>query len=284
MSFIGDFFGDGELADIIVGGQADIADLGGQQARDEERDAAQAQEDAANDAISEFQRATGEAQGFLSPYGQIGQRGADLSSFLGDSQAQFDWLKNNPLFQLSLDNANQNTNFSAAAGGRLNAGDTLQQLSNNTLLSAQPLLDAQRRDIGNLLNVGTGIATTQANTALGQGSNVAGLIGDIGNVQAAQQIAAGNRRAGQTENAAAIFGTLFGSDPKLKTNIKQTGYENGFKTYSWDWNDTAKNKFNLTGSSYGVMFPEVLEKMPNAAEYVDGFGHVNYSMIGVKHG
>lgn len=146
--------------------------------------AADAQQASGDAAIDEQRRASAEGLGFLEPFSALGQRGIELSGFLGDPNAQFDFLQNHPLFNLALDNANQSTLSSSAAGGRLASGDTLQQLSNNVLLSASPLIDRQRQDIGNLLNIGTGIAQSQANTAIGTGSNVSNLLTDVGAARA----------------------------------------------------------------------------------------------------
>ncbi len=117
-----------------------------------------------------------EASGLLDPFQQLGQQGLDQSQFLTDPQAQFDFLQNNPLFQASLDNANTATNKLAAARGRLSAGDTFQQLSNNTLLAASPLIQQQKQSIGDLLNFGSNTAANQANLRTDRGAALAGGI------------------------------------------------------------------------------------------------------------
>ena len=117
-----------------------------------------------------------EASELLDPFQVIGQQGLDQEGFLTDPQAQFDFLQNNPLFQLSLDNANTQTQQLAASRGRLSSGDTLQQLSNNTLLSAAPLIQGQKQSIGNLLNFGQATAANQCSLLTGQGAALAGVI------------------------------------------------------------------------------------------------------------
>lgn len=239
---------------------------------------------AATGAQSELRRAAEEGQGFLAPFGDVGLTGVEQAGFLTDPEAQFDFLQNNPLFQLALENANTQTQQTAAAGGRLSAGDTLQQLSNNVLLSAQPLISQQKGSIADILNFGSGIARSQANTALGVGSDVAGLIqdrGDIvaGGICARNQIQA-NTTAQQNQLAATIFSAF--SDPRLKTNKQIIGTQNGFNVWSWDWNDLA-SKLGLKGSAFGVMAHEVLASMPEAISYDRGFMKVDYQMIGVDH-
>lgn len=216
-----------------------------------------------------------EASQLLDPFQQIGQQGLDQANFLTDPNAQFDFLQNNPLFQMSLDNANQNTLGMAAAQGRLSSGDTLQQLSNNTLLAAQPLIGQQKQSIGDLLNFGLTTAGNQGNLRTGQAAAEAGGI-----------IGAANARGQRAQNVLDLGGqaapgllSMF-SDPKLKTNIKPVGIKNGFNTYTWTWNKAA-NAIGLQGLGSGVMADEVKQKMPNAIGTRDGFMTVNYDMIGV---
>ena len=264
----------------------DPGDLAGTDRAKRAKDASEAaeasQQDALGRAIAETQRSSAEGQGFLAPFGDVGLGGVEQAGFLTDPQAQFDFLQNNPLFQLGLDNANTQNNQFAAARGRLSAGDTLQQLNNNALLTASPLIAGQKQSIADLLNFGSGIARSQANTALGQGSQVSNLIQDQGNVSAAgiqgrNQIQA-DTTANQNQLAAQIFGSF--SDPLLKTNVKRTDSKNGFNTYSWDWNKLA-SKLGLTGSSVGVMADEVQAIKPEAVTIDRGFMKVNYNMIGL---
>jgi len=53
MSFLGDFFGEGDALDILAGGQADVADIFGRRAGRAGQEAADAQEQAVLDAIEE---------------------------------------------------------------------------------------------------------------------------------------------------------------------------------------------------------------------------------------
>jgi hypothetical protein len=252
-------------------------------AKEASKAAEAAQQDALGRSIAETRRATEEAQGFLAPFGGVGLQGVEQAGFLTDPQAQFDFLQNNPLFQMGLDNANRQTQQSAASRGRLSSGDTLQALNQNALLTASPLIQSQKQSIGDLLNFGGGIATNQSNTAIGQGSQISNAFENQGNITSAgiqnrNQIQA-DTTANQQQLAGQIFSTL--SDPKLKTNIKKIGSKNGFNTYTWDWNKLAKDTFNLIGSSKGVMADEVLNKQPSAISYDSGFMKVNYSEIGV---
>lgn len=177
-----------------------LSGITGETAAEGATDAAATNLQGTREAIAATQAAAQEGQQFLAPYAGVGQQGLDQTNFLTDPQAQFDFLQSNPLFQLSLDNANASTNNMAAARGRLSAGDTLQQLSNNVLLSSQPLIAEQKRSIGDLLNFGSGIAQSQANTAIGTGTNVGNLITSGASSTAAGQVAAANAATAGASN------------------------------------------------------------------------------------
>ena len=114
----------------------------------------------------------------------LGQQGFDQSGFLTDPNAQFDFLQNNPLFQMGLDNANQQTNQMAAARGRLSGGDTMQQLNNNALLTASPLIQQQKQSIGDLLNMGANASINQSNIIGNVAGQRAGMAQNFGLNQA----------------------------------------------------------------------------------------------------
>jgi hypothetical protein len=259
------------------------------------------------------------ASALFDPYAQLGQSGVDQAGFLTDPNQQFDFLQNNPLFQMGLDNANQQTLGNAASRGRLSSGDTLQQLTNNSLLTAQPLIQDQKNSIANLLNFGTNAATNQGNILLDQGQTTAnsannavgaqaqGILnsgnaiagGQFGsanaladgitnaaNAKATGIIGTANARGDKAKNTLELGGEIFQSifspsDPQLKTNIVKTGKQNGFNIYAWDWNDSA-SKLGLTGKGAGVMADEVKAVMPEAVITEQGYMKVNYSMIGVN--
>lgn len=154
--------------------------------------------------------AGGEAGALLDPFAQVGQRGIDLAGFLGDPTAQFDFLQSNPLFQSALENANIQTGRRAASRGRLSAGDTFEQLAANTLLTAQPLLQNQRSDILNLLNLGRGVATEQGGILQGTAADVANLQTGGAAAQAAGVVGAANARGQRAGNVLNLAGQIAG--------------------------------------------------------------------------
>ena len=229
-----------------------------------------------------------EASALFDPFKAIGEQGLEQAGFLTDAGAQFDFLQNNPLFQQVLAQNNQATDRaqgallkSAAARGRLSAGDTLEQVNQlgedsarNLLLSSTPLIQQQKQSIGDLLNFGLTTAGNQGNLRTGQAAAEAG--GIVGQANARGDSAQNILKLGG--NIAAIF-----SDPALKENVAYKGKENGFNVYSWDWNDSAF-ALGLSGSSSGVMADEVKDVMPEAIKiHSSGYMTVDYHMIGVKH-
>jgi hypothetical protein len=268
----------GIVSDVIGG-------LTGQTAADAATASGQTILQGTREGIAATERATKQGLGFLQPFAGIGQQGIEQAGFLTDPQAQFDFLQSNPLFQAALNQANTQTQNLAAARGRLSAGDTLQQLSQNVLLSASPLIAEQKRSIADLLNVGTGIAQSQANTAINQGSNVANLLTGGAQAVAAGQVGAANAQQQAIQNLVSGGATIAGafSDKRLKTNIKKVGETSGYNIYTWTWNKIAES-LGLSGDSRGVLANEVILTNPEAVSDKDGFLRVNYQMIGVPHG
>lgn len=251
------------------------------------RGAASAQERANLQAIQAQQEAAARGQEFLQPFGGVGQQGLSQLGILTDPQQQFSFLQSNPLFQLALQNANQQTMQQAAARGRLSAGDTLQQLSNNVLLSAQPLLQNQQRNVAGLLDFGRGLATTQAGVETGTAQNVAPLLSEIGNAQAAGLVGAANANTQFNQGLLNTIGSAAGrflpipSDIRLKTKVKKTGEKNGHEMFEWEWNEKAKEVFGLEGKSHGVIAQNIEKYMPEAVKEYQGYKTVDYGLLGV---
>mgnify|MGYP000070628996 CR=1 FL=1 len=155
-----------------------------------------------NDANNSQMQSSNRASSLFDPYSQLGQSGIDQSGFLTDPNQQFNFLQNNPLFQMGLDNANQQTMSNAASRGRLSSGDTLQQLNNNSLLAARPLIQDQKNSIGNLLNFGSNAVNNQSNIELNQGQSTANSINNMASSQAAGQFGSANALAGGVIDAA----------------------------------------------------------------------------------
>jgi hypothetical protein len=226
-----------------------------------------------------------QASGLYDPFQQIAQQqGVEQAGFLTDPNAQFDFLQNNPLFQMGLDNANEQTLKSAASRGRLSAGDTLEQLTANSLLQAAPLISDQKNSISNMLTMGQNVAGNQGTILQNATTNQGNLLTGGAAAQAGGIVGAENARGAGYQNMIDIGGKVAAafSDPALKTNIDKLGTYNGYNIYKWDWNDEAKH-LGLTGSSSGVMADEVKKINPDAVSMNNGYMMVDYKAIGAKH-
>ena len=160
-------FGRGGIIDEGLRGLDDAFDFSGKAGAEAAQSAAEAQIAAGKEAAALFD-----------PFQALGQSGLEQAGLLTDPNAQFQFLQNNPMFQMGLNNLNQQTMKSAAAQGRLSSDDTQQQLFQNAMLASQPLLAQQQGNISNLLNMGLGVAGSQGNLITGQGAaNAAGIIG-----------------------------------------------------------------------------------------------------------
>lgn len=277
----------GTLDDIFSDSEgkfdADILGLGGREGANAAIRAAEILAESGAEAIDIEQTARAKAQEFFKPFAGAAEAGLKGAGFLTDPQAQFDFLQNNPLFKAALENANTQTQQSAAARGRLSAGDTLQQLSKNTLLAATPILDRQIAGVNRMLNLGTGIAAAQANITIGEAANVGGLTTDIGSAQAAGQVGAAQAQQQGNQNLLQLAGTAAAifSDRRLKENITFKYVENGYPVYNWTWNSLANELFSLVGSAFGVMADEIQKIIPEAITLNQGYMMVDYEMIGV---
>lgn len=257
---------------------------GSTQAAEGAQEAARIQAESGREAIARQEVAAGRAQEFFEPFAGVSERGVEASQFLANPQAQFDFLQNNPLFNLALENANQRTLQTASAGRRLSFGDTLQQLSSNALLSAQPLIDRQRQDVAGLLDLGTNVAGSRANIEQGLGTNVSNLSTQIGNVLASGRIAAGQERAQTFGSVIGLGGAVGGlvsafSDRRLKDDIRSIGNRGGHEWYTWEWNSMAGKLLGLVGSGTGVMAQEAMVINPQAVSVESGFYKVNYGAL-----
>lgn len=172
----------------------------------------------------------------------------------------------------------------ALAGLSADIGLQVQNQQNQALLEAYKSQLGGLQGLASLPSNASQIAQTQAGIGqtLGQGVLSAGQAqaqGLVAGANARQQAMGGLIGLGGTLGAAAIM-----SDPRLKSDIKKIGEENGFNIYSWIWNEKA-NELGLVGESKGVMADEVEAVKPEAVSMNGDYKQVDYEMIGVStHG
>lgn len=206
----------------------------------------------------------------------LGLSGAEAQS---NAFSQFD---SSPGQQFLRDRAQKNLLRNSAAIGGLGGGNVRSALVQQGIGFAQQDFQNQFGRLGQLAGQGQAAATNVGQFGANASTNIQqGLIGGsqarASGILGAQQAKAGAQDAGTQ------FGTSllsFFSDPKLKTNKKVIGTKNGYKIWSWTWNELA-NSLGLRGNDKGVMADEVKAKNPKAVSVRDGYMTVNYSMIGV---
>ena len=206
-------------------------------------------------------------------------------------QAALNTLQNNQSTQLNA--ANQLGSLGTSSAGLLNqTANQYNQVYQNALQGSN-VLQTQAQNVADT-NWFNKVGQQQQGWAnLGNLANIAGSIGSMGGTSTgtAKQSGGGNSMfnniLGGASTAAGIYGAL--SDASLKKKVKKTGKsKDGTNTYSWEWNDSAKQKFGLEGKDSGVLAQDVAKKKPNAVkrEPFKGKLTVDYSVLGedIKRG
>jgi hypothetical protein len=126
---------------------------------------------------------------------------------------------------------------------------------------------------------GSGFLSSFGGSGGGSGGG-GGNFGDILGVFSGGGMDGGSKKTEDYLIDAAKLYFMFGSDKKLKTNIKKVGQlPSGLATYTWDW----KEEFNhLVGHhpTVGVIAQEAMEVFPEAVSmHQDGYLQVDYSRV-----
>jgi len=201
------------VATAVVG----AAVVGGAVQHDAAKSAGRASERAAsagiesqNAALDSFNERT---QQFVDLGGQAGDEISNLIGLNGGNQlSQLDEI--NPLVSFLRDQGFEDIQESAAAGGRLGAGGTLEDLTQfNTDLASTvvPQLQSQRfNQLATILGIGGNAATGQGNAALSTGANVANLQGNIGTARGSAAVGKSNAITNTLGNLSGAFGATRG--------------------------------------------------------------------------
>lgn len=195
----------------------------GSKSREAARDAANIQAQSAEQAAQMTQSAQEQLRSDLSPYREAGQTALPLLQQMATANPvnRVAQLQSNPLFQASLASRDRATLGAAANQGRIGTGDFSQQIAQNFLLSASPLINQQIEEerireqrLLNLANIGqssasqTGVSGLQA--AQASGANLmAGADAQSAGIVAGQQAMA-NRNAEILQNLPSIIGAFRG--------------------------------------------------------------------------
>lgn len=184
-----------------------------------------------------------------------------------------------PFYQTAVKRGEESVLRNASATGGLRSGTTNENLA---AVNQNALLSSYTNQLSGL----QGMAQLPSNA-----NNIANTMSGIGNTVAQGMTAGAQYQSAQSQNNVnnamaagnlAMQGYSTFSDRRLKSNLKYIGESNGYKLWSWTWNEAAK-ELGLTGESSGVIAQEVEAINPHAVSERDGFKTVDYNAIGV-HG
>lgn len=132
-----------------------------------------------------------------------------------------------------------------------------------------------------LAGIQTGAGETIAGTTIGEGENIASLLGSMAEAQLEGATSAAEARSqglqGFGDLAGSVIGGMFGSDIRLKKNIKQVGTLKGVNIYSFEANEAGKD-FGME-MTLGVIADELENIHPDLVGERDGYKTVNYGEL-----
>lgn len=199
------------LGGALLGGAALLGSIySGNKAAKAATQAANTQAASGEAAIAEARSAREQSRADLQPFTQFGASQLTPLAQMISPQGQVDYLQNNPIFQASLKNMNEQVLNNAAVRGRLNAGDTRQRFADNFQAAALPLLSYQTNNLFNAAQLGQSSAAGQANSSLTTGSNIGNTLTDIGNARAAGLVGAANARGNIIKDITGGLTSIYG--------------------------------------------------------------------------
>lgn len=201
------------LGGVLLGGAALLGAesiYSGNRSANAANDAARVQAASGKAAIDEARAAREQSRSDLQPFTQFGSSQLTPLAQMISPQGQIDYLQNNPIFQASLKNMNNQVLNNAAVRGRLNSGDTRQRFADNFQAAALPLLSYQTNNIFNAAQLGQSSAAGQANSSLTTGANIGNTLTDIGNARAAGLVGAANAKGNMLKDITGGLTSIYG--------------------------------------------------------------------------
>lgn len=112
---------------------------------------------------------------------------------------QLAYLQNHPLFQLGLQNLNEQTNAFAASRGRFGTGDTATEIFQNAMAAGGPLLNDRFNQLFSVASLGENAAAGTGNILQQGATGTGNALLQGANARAAGQVGAANARASALE-------------------------------------------------------------------------------------
>lgn len=240
--------------------------------------------------VREAKDYTKQALGQLSPYQKVGTEALDMyrDIVLGGDLSQF---RESPGYQFRLGEGLKALEKRGSAMGTTLSGSQLKGLQEYAQNLASQEYGQQLGRLGGLAGQGLQASGQGAGILAGTGQNILGAYSGLGRTQAQMAGMAGKAKSqfmsdlmgmmssgGETEEAGAMVAQ---SDERLKQNITHTGVKkNGIEIVEFNYNELSGKD---TSKRYrGVIAQEVEKIKPEAVKEIDGYKHVDYSMIEIE--
>ena len=181
------------VATAVVGG----AVIGGIAAKKSADKAAKSQTESSKSGIAEERRQFNAVVELLKPYVEAGTGSLEAQqSLLGlagpeAQQEAIDALEASPQFESLVRTGEESILQNAAATGGLRGGNVKRALSQYRPEVLSQLIESQFNKLGTITNLGQSSAAGQAVAAQNTGSNIANLLGQIGQAKAGSALAEG---------------------------------------------------------------------------------------------
>lgn len=191
-----------------------------------------------------------------------------------EKQAMLAGIESDPFYQAKLKAGEESILRQQSATGGLRSGSTQSALASQNQMLLGSEIDKRYNQFAGLS--GQGMQGSQALSGFG-GQTLGEMTGTLGSM-ASGQLAAGAQASQRGQGLMSMAGGLLAafSDERLKTNINKIGEKHGLPWYEWEWNKTAKDKFDLKGKSQGHMVSDVEIDYPHLISEKDGYKQVNY--------
>jgi len=247
------------------------------------KQAAKIQAEAAKLGIEEQRRQFDFITGLLNPFVELGTdqisaitQGATASG-LDDRLGE---IFNTDIFSNLTQQRTDDANNLFSQRGLSRSGGAIQELANipteTALALESELFGRQNSLFSNGQNAAAGLGAAGQQT----GNAISNLLSQSGNAQAQGVIGGAQANAAAQQNTLSgllSIGSMFFSDPRLKTNMEPVGKVVDLTLYEWDWVDEMPDELGLMGIGYNA--DEVQEKYPQFVGEVSGLKAINYPAL-----
>lgn len=148
----------------------------------------------------------------MQPYQDFGQGFLPQAANLLTPQGGMDYLKSNPMFGAAIDNTSQALLKGGAASGKVGSGGMVEALFKNYLSTGESFINNQFNRLFQPITMGQNSAAGIGSNAMNLGNNIAGVLGNQGDIMSGNTMARNNiNNAAQANFNQMLGGGLLGS-------------------------------------------------------------------------